>query len=234
MYPELKIHINKDFDKEVCYSFLNHKQSGIDFAENIFEQHPELRIISKESVSKQKVFISEYFDSYYRTHEQELLHLQKDNSKQWKSIHTTFFDITAHYFSNHPWPKGNYTAYLSIINCNPRFLDTKVFQVFCDAKEGFIQIAMHEMLHFLFFDLLKQIAPEIDPNSDFAWKISEVFNGLILSEKEYLQLSELETIKQYPELYPLQQKVLAIWQKEKKAKYFIKQMTSSNSTQLSV
>lgn len=218
----------------MCHSFLTHLQSGINFGRNIVQDHPQLKTVLALSPKEQKTAISDYFDKYYQKNKNELAILQKQNQDKWNKISSNFFNVTANYFDNHLWPKGNYTAYLSIINCNPRFLDTKIFQVFWHAKEGFIQIAMHEMLHFLFFDLLKKITPTIDPTSDFAWKISEVFNGLILSEKEYLQLSGIETVNQYPELYLLQQKVLPIWKKEKNAIHFIKQITSSNTTQLFV
>lgn len=209
--PQLRIELNKEFDKEICGSFINRQNAGVDFGKGIIKLHPNLTLNN----------ISEYFDSYYKQHKTELLMIVDQCQSKWDGISDGFFLACDKYFGNLLWPKGEYKAYLSIINCNPRFLENKTFQVYWKHPDGFVYVAAHEMLHFLFFDLVQRLLPTIDINDRKIWEISEVFNGLIMREPEFVEITGVLNIMQYPDLAELQIKLTDVWEKNKNARKFI-------------
>jgi hypothetical protein len=221
MYPQLKILLNKDFDKEICFDFLNTKAAGIDFGEGIIQIHPQLSEALKLDELSAKNLISKYFDQYYLDHQDELEQARREAENTWLKKQESFFKACDKYFENHPWPEGRYEAYPAIINCNPRFLDDKTFQFYWQHPKGFLSVAVHEMLHFLFFDLAKSLIPDIDSENQKLWALSEVFNGLIMEEAEFTQIIDNQMPSQYPDLVKTQEELRGIWNKNKEVKSFI-------------
>lgn len=227
MHPQLKILINKGLDKEICFDFLNLKAAGIDFGGGIIQMHPQLSEALKLDELSAKNIISKYFDQFYLEHQDELEQSKKEAENAWFKKQESFFRACDKYFENHPWPEGKYEAYPSIINCNPRFLDNKTFQFYWQHSKGFISVAVHEMLHFLFFDLTKKLIPNINPEDQKLWTISEVFNGLIMGETEFTQIIDNQMPGQYPDLVRTQEELRETWNKNKEAKGFILSTLSS-------
>ena len=225
--PQLKILLNKDFDKKICFDFLNTKAAGIDFGGGIIQIHPHLSEALKMDELSAKDLISKYFDQFYLEHQDELAQVRKEAENVWIKKQESFFKACNVYFENHPWPEGKYEAYQSIINCNPRSLEDKTFQFYWQHPQGFSSVAAHEMLHFLFFDLAKKIIPGINPEDQKLWAISEVFNGLIMEEAEFTQIIGNQRPEQYPDLVRTQAELREVWNKNKKAKNFILSTLSS-------
>jgi hypothetical protein len=221
MYPQLKILINIDFDKQNCFAFLNTKAAGVDFGGGIIQMHPKLSEALKLDELSAKNLISKYFDQFYLEHQDELEQSKKEAENAWLKKQESFFKACDKYFENHPWPEGKYEAYPSILDCNPRFLDNKTFQFYWQHPQGFLMVAAHEMLHFLFFDLAKKLIPDINPEDQKLWSISEVFNGLIMGETEFTQITGIQKPEQYPDLVKTQEELRGIWNKNKEAKGFI-------------
>lgn len=222
MYPQLKILINKDFDKRICFDFLNIDTAGVDFGKNgIFQFHPKLLEAKEMDAFAAKDLIGKYFDQFYLEHEKELGQVIKESENAWNQNQELFFIACDKYFENHPWPKGKYEAYLSIIGCNPRFLDDKTFQFYWHHSQGFLTVAVHEMLHFLFFSLAKDLISGINLKDEKLWAISEVFNGLIMEEPEFVKITGIQNPGQYPGLVKMQEELRGVWNKNKKAKDFI-------------
>ena len=221
MYPHLKILLNKDLDKKTFFDFLNTKAGGVDFGDGIIQIHPKLSKTREIDELSAKNLISEYFDQYYLDHQDELEQSRKEAENAWLKKQESFFRACDRYFENHPWPEGKYEAYPSIINCNPRFLDNKTFQFYWQHPRGFLSVAVHEMLHFLFFDLARKLIPNISPEDQKPWATSEVFNGLIMEEVEFAQIIGIQKPEQYPDLVKTQEELRGIWNKNKEAKGFI-------------
>lgn len=221
MYPKLKILTNKEFDKVICKEFINSQKGGIDFGAGIVKAHPNLIITRGAEEDRTRKIISDYFDKFYTKFDSDLNETIKNAQSKWRGKEKLFFNACDKYFNGHPWPKGRYEAYLSIINCNPRFLDNKTFQFYWKDKYGFPLVAVHEMLHFLFYDLVAKLLPMADLQSKKIWEVSEVFNGLIMAEKDLAVITVVKTPNQYPNLINLQNKLRIIWNKSKKADKFI-------------
>lgn len=224
MYPQLKIELNKDFDKKICLEFLNTKMAGVNFGEGIIKIHPQLSIIKGKDVKSAKKIIDQYFDQFYLNNSKQIEETIKIVVSDWDKKNKSFFEACDKYFDSHPWPKGKYEAYLSIINCNPRFLEDKTFQFYWKHDKGVLSVIIHEILHFLFFDLLIKISPKVDTKSQKIWELSEVFNGLIMSEPEFIRITGNNKVKQYPNLINMQKQMSELWKENKTAGHFIKNM----------
>lgn len=205
MNPRLKILLNKDFDKRICFDFLNTKAAGIDFGSGVIQLHPKLSEIREMSESSAKNLISKYFDEFYLEHQDGLEQSKKEAENIWLKKQEFFFKACDRYFEDHPWPEGKYETYPSITDCNPRFLENKTFQFYWQHRQGFSLVAVHEMLHFLFFDLAKKLIPSINSEDQKLWAISEVFNGLIMEEVDFVQITGIQKPGQYPDLVKTQE-----------------------------
>ena len=215
MYPTLKVKLNKELDKKVCLQFINFQKAGIDFGRGIITIHSGLREVKKFSGKSQSDFVSKYVDSFYEKNNQELENTRIFADEQWKAGVHNFFGVADKYFKKHPWPEGKYIGYLSIFNCNPRFLEDKTFQIFWKHPKSFISIAAHEMLHFLFYDyFLTKFSKEKFTNESL-WKLSEVANYLLLKEKEFIEITSDSQPDLYPDLLYLVYKLAPVWKRDK-------------------
>jgi len=183
--------------------FLNVRGGGIDFGEGIIKIHPKLKLAkSLKDVYQRKKFIRIYFDNYYRTHKTVMLRKIESVRKVWHEQEQKYIIITEDFFSGFRFPKGKYIAYASIINCNPRFLESKTFQFFYKKPLAeIIYTIAHELLHFIFFDFIeKKFKKEIKPLSeDQLWNLSEIFNVIVLKSPRYLHIVNQKFVIPYPD-----------------------------------
>lgn len=152
MTPKVSYKLNKILDKKMALDFLNVKAGGVDFSNGIIGVHPELKGINKKKKPQQKKVIDLHFDNFYKQHKDYLNKRINEFQKDWDKVEKRYFKETNKIFKNHSWPKVKYIGYLSIIDCNPRFLDNKTFQVFYFHPEGSVAVTSHELLHFIFYD----------------------------------------------------------------------------------
>jgi len=197
---KISFHINKSFDKFIAEQFLNERGGGIDFGKNIVKMHPSLRT-ARTSPKLRKDVINNYFDKYYTNHKKEIIENTRTIKNGWKRVEQEYIKATEKIFGGYHFPKGTYAAYASIINCNPRFLDSKTFQFFYKKKVGdAIHTIAHELLHFIFFDFVeKKMTNEIKKlSANKLWDLSEIFNVVILRSAAYKKIINGKYVKPYP------------------------------------
>lgn len=230
-YPKLKFKINKTLDKKMSLLFWDRKTAGIDFGVSILKDHPSFKKLNKLNVEEKISFINKYVDNYYSKYRQVLNRFLKKFKKEWQSVENQFYLETNKIFKNHPWPKGLYICYLSIFNCNPRFLENKTFQAFYRHSYGIKLVACHEMLHFIFYDYLeKKFAKEIKKiSAEKIWTLSEVFNNIILATPEFIKLTQKKPLG-YPTHLKLIQKLSLLWAKTNKIEPFLKKVLTRLSS----
>jgi hypothetical protein len=199
---KLRFYLNKKLDKRTAEEFLNVRGGGIDFGEGIVKIHPKLKLAkSLKDVAQRKKFIYVYFNNYYRTHKTVMLRKIENVRKVWREQEQKYIIITEDFFSGFRFPKGKYIAYASIINCNPRFLESKTFQFFYKKPlAGIIYTITHELLHFIFFDFIeKKFKKEIKSLSeDQLWNLSEIFNVVMLNSPRYRHIINRQFVVPYP------------------------------------
>lgn len=130
---------------------------------------------------KRKAFIRHYIEEEYKK-----LNLEKNKKRienDWSKIEKQFFRDAEKLFDNHKWHSKKYFAYLSILSAFPRYLEQNKFFVPKDNKKISVRyIAIHELLHFIFYDFYNaNFQGRIDGMK--LWHFSEIFNALILDEK---------------------------------------------------
>lgn len=195
--------LNKELDKEMALEFLNISAGGVDFSFGITSIHPELKNIKSLDEQDQKNKIDEYFDKFYQEKFDFLNGKTVEFSKSWSKTEHYFFEKALKIFKHKIEPK-NYNGYISIINCNPRFVHENSFQVYWEHPSGSVYVTSHEILHFLFFDYIKKVFPDslgkLDPDSSPLWELSEIFNDIVLSLPEFVIIHGQNELKHYPDL----------------------------------
>lgn len=191
-YPKVRFRLNKELDKKTAINFLGLDVGGVNFANGILGVHPAIKKI-----------IFNYIDDFYKKQTFLLSRQARNFQKQWNAKAGLFFEAANLIFKNYPWPRGRYIGYLSIFDCNPRFLHDKTFQIFYKHKLGPTYIVAHELLHFIFFDYLskkiKTSKKKLTEND--LWELSEIVNDVILDSQSFKKLLKLKkNIVSYPNL----------------------------------
>jgi len=220
-FPKLRFCLNKTLDKKIGFVFWEHKRAGIDFGSRILSLHPQLAKAKNFSYKQRQLIIDKYVDEYYRYKKKQLNSAIQKAENQWQKIEKQFFLAVSMIF-NHPWPKGNYIGFLSIFDCNPRFLETKTFQFFWQHHRGYLAVISHEMIHFLFYDYLEKHFPQSKkiPKQKI-WALSEITNCFILNSHFFKNFISQNSGSLYPDLKELANKLLPIWKTSKNFKIFL-------------
>jgi len=204
----MKIELNKDLDKEVYLTFWNAVFGGADFGKKIRDSHP---IITKENYS-------EYIDTFYKQNEQEILNALKETQNCFSDIEKIVFSQLLDYFK-FDYSKEDYTCYLSIFDCNPRYLETKTFQVFFKRRLAMRkEVIIHELTHFAFYDFCKTLGLE---EGQALWELSEIFNVIFLNLEPIRSAIGEEELLFYPDLKEKLEVVRHTWYKNLSPKEFI-------------
>jgi len=199
----LRFYFNKKLDELMAEEFFNVRGGGIDFGKGIIKIHPQLKSIKAlKDTTQRKKAIHVYFNNYYRIHGTAMLHKIKSVQNTWRKQEQKYIAITEDFFGGFRFPKGSYIAYASIINCNPRFLESKTFQFFYKKPlADVIHTITHELFHFIFFDFVeKKLKNEIKHLSeDQLWDLSEIFNVVVLRSPRYRRIINQQFVIPYPD-----------------------------------
>lgn len=200
---KLRFYTNKQLDEIMAEQFFDECAGGINFGEEIVKLHPKLKQVRllKDTAQKKKA-IQLYFDYYYRTHKAEMSRSIKCLRQVWYEREKEFINVTKNFFGGFQFPEGKYIAYTSIMNCNPRFLNSKTFQFFYKKPVAdAIHTVAHELLHFMFFDFVEEkFKNEIKKISDDQlWDLSEIFNVVVLKSSRYSDIINQQLVIPYPD-----------------------------------
>jgi hypothetical protein len=226
-YPKLKFELNLDLDIDIGTEFLGVQGGGIDFGKHIVELHPDLSLAKSLDGDIRKKKVGKYTKEYYQLHNDELQKAVRKFSKNWEEREHGFFEGVKGVFDSHPWPEGRYICYLSIYDCNPRFLEDKTFQVYFRHPQGSNHIIAHEMLHFIFFDYLDRKEVELKNRVDEGtiWLLSELFDDKVLELPEFGEFKSKDG-GSYPEVAEFAKK----FKGKQKGKFDIKTFFQTTKT----
>jgi len=204
----MKISLNKELDKEAYLAFYDAVIGGADFGKKIHKDHPEITL---ENHAK-------YIDDFYSRHEFELEEVRKDTELCFSDIKAILFEELNKYFGR-KHSDADYTCYLSIFDCNPRYLETKSFQVYYKRSHDMRkEVLVHELTHFAFFDYCHALGIQ---DSKMLWELSEIFNVLFLNIPPIQNAIGAEELLFYPELKSKYDGIKKIWEEQLVAKDFI-------------
>jgi len=209
-----KIDINKQLDYGVYTDFCNLSIAGADFGQEIRNDHPNINI---ENYRK-------YIDDFYITNQTEIKNKQEQLNEFLFEKQTNFYVALKDIFRM-DFSKDIYQGYLSIFNCNPRWPETKTFQIYWkkDLPHS-LEVIFHESLHFAFFNYIdKNFTDQIkglNKNSGILWEMSEIFNVIILNLPQFKEIIEIEEKLFYPELQEKLNRAKEIWNSYSNIKEF--------------
>ncbi|OGF67519.1 hypothetical protein A3H04_02060 [Candidatus Giovannonibacteria bacterium RIFCSPLOWO2_12_FULL_43_11c] len=201
----IKIGLNIELDYQVYAEFRNFSVSGVDFGLRIKKDHPHINL---ENYKK-------YIDEFYKENRAEIEISISELSGIINQKSDLYFTAIKKYFGL-DCGKENYKGYVSIFDCNPRFVDDKSFQVFY-KKSGSdkLRVCFHEITHFAFFDYFEKLFPaeyrSLDRNSGVLWELSEVINVILLNEPEFKNILQGEEKLFYPNLEDKLTAIRSIW-----------------------
>ena len=133
-------------------------------------------------------------------------------------VEGVLFTELEEYFG-HDYSKDNYTCYLSIFDCNPRYVETKSFQVYYRRPYHLRkEVIAHELTHFAFYDFCNNIGLT---DTKELWELSEIFNVIFLNLSEIRSVIGAEELLFYPSLKEKLEIVRNIWIKKLKPRQFI-------------
>lgn len=205
-YPRVSFRLNQGLDIDVGTTFIDSRKAGVDFGKEIIKDHPDLAVVLLLSGDARKKAIGDYVKNFYRIHKKELKTTLTKFQSEWDEVQPDFFDKTDKIFDGHRWPHGAYNGFLTIFRGGQRDLDAKTFHAYIWNRDGSINAAAHELLHFIFYDFLeKSDSDDIKSiGEERIWKLSEVFNDLVFGQPEYERFrSKTPGSGSYPELLPM-------------------------------
>jgi len=200
-YPKLKFQLNIELDNEMGFQFMGVNTGGVDFGAGIVSMYPELSRAKEIEGDERRSLIADFVKKNYSNNKEDIENKLREMEKDWNSVASDYFAGVDKVFGNPVWTQGDYICYLSIFDCNPRFLESKSFQVYYKHRQGTNHVIAHEMLHFVFFDYLHTKESEFNGNVDehTIWLLSEWFNDLVLELPNFAKFGQ-HTKDSYPEV----------------------------------
>lgn len=190
---------------------------GPDFRQGIFDLHPNLEKLKEIDKGEEvRRVINEYFDKFYQINKKELESVKEDFQKEWSREEDRYFEVVDGLFPGFELPRDDYKGFLSIINCNPRFLENKTFQVYYEHQMGVRYVTAHELLHFVFYDYTKANFSDLfegaDPNQGLWWDLAELFNEVVLSLDKFREVHGQEKVSVYPKHEEYIEEFIKLWE----------------------
>lgn len=176
--------------------------------EYLKSMYPEFINIESNSQIKQEKIIEDVVTKVYKEKESIVEKKVEHFQNVWDKVNNEYMESISSYL-NIEWNTDikEIKAEVAFIPICPRYLDTHSFYIAASANDDYVkEICAHECCHFLWFEKIKQIYPEI-PKEEYdspytCWKYSEMVVDPILNNKtinKYIGIEE----KAYPEFYEL-------------------------------
>lgn len=202
----INIVFDKELDKEVYLDFADFSVAGADFGARIRCDHPDITRKNHNT----------YINEFYSANQQALQQAADELRNKLNDTQSAFFSATKNIF-NTDYSDIKSTGSLSIFDCNPRYPEKNLFQVYYKRDVlGKMEVSYHETLHFMFFRFCsEQCADAIrgrDPNRGAYWELSELFNVIILNQKAFRDILKQEEFLFYPNLSTKLASLQDIWE----------------------
>lgn len=202
MTPNIRFIIDIKADTKNCMRFIK----GSKFVDWFLPLNFQYITSKKFSLPEKNKIIQEYTRYFYKINKDKIKKGVKETNKRWNLVENKFYKLVNNIFKGYPWPKGQYTGIASIYLMFPRDIKWKTFYFpFTNTKCDPITVIAHEMLHFIFFDYIKN-KYNINEKDEFKgkkpeyiWQISETFNTVIENYKPY---NHIIKAKGKPKPYP--------------------------------
>lgn len=211
----IHIILDKELDYVTFNNFFHLNIEGVDFGEGIKRLYPDLTQHNYR----------EYIDQYYTQNTEELETSLHELQAIIQETQESFFAAVKELF-NENFREHTFRGALSIFNCNPRYLEQEIFQVYYKKDTlGKLKVTFHEVLHFIFFMYCDahypHIVSELDKNNGPYWSLSEIFNVLVLNRPEFRAITQHPEHLFYPSLQDIYPQIERIWNERENMEQFV-------------
>jgi len=220
--------------------FLNPKKKGWDWSNKILKKYPKLKekLENIKNIEKRKKITHKFFADTQRKEKKELEKSMKEFQKEWNKINNKVMETLSKVVEI-KWPKDIkiIAAKVSLNPICPRNIKKKTFDVYYKANTHRMkEIAIHEILHFIYFEKWKEIFPKTKEKYFDApymiWQLSEMVPPIILSDKKIQKVFKHKPLayKEYEAMKIKNKSLLSYFQefynKKKNFKDFLKKSYS--------
>jgi hypothetical protein len=171
--------------------FLNPPKGGWDWSPSIFSKYPELKLLLKdvEKVNERKKIALDFFKQLQISDRNLLEKRRKFFEKSWEGINDDVMKTLSE-ITEQEWPAKDkkMIARLSLSPINPRYIKERTFDVYYKSDtDKMKEIAIHELLHFIYFEKWKSLFPQVKESAFDApyltWQLSEMVPEIVLNDK---------------------------------------------------
>lgn len=224
--PEVKFELDLELDiwKLKTFSLRTDKPGGMDPSKMVLDKHPMVAIFNEKPLEEREKLIRAYVEEIYNSKSEKLKNYCRMAKDCWEANKEEIYRTCGRLSPNTAWPEGKYVGYITISPPCPRFLDLKTFQFPAAGPEFAVRIAVHEMVHFIFFEYIRsRYLPQLKnpPEKEMQkllegkfiapiWGISEAFNLMVLTPENFSVYDANHPIG-YTQLLPLKEKMEDIW-----------------------
>ena len=202
----ITIGLDRALDEEMYKDFSGLVAGGVDFGKKITATHPTITPENHE----------EYIHTFYEVNAGALDASVRELQTVIDGTSKNFFVAVDATFGE-DFSAVEYTGAISIFDCNPRFVDKHMFQVFYQrdlvSKRA---VAYHEILHFAFFGYCAKrcatLIPGRDTNSGSYWELSELLNVILLNQPAFQAILQRPEWMFYPSLKDVLLEIEKLWQ----------------------
>jgi len=201
----IRVVCDKNLDKEVYLDFADFSIAGVDFGLKIKKDHSDITKENHES----------YINDFYRENQELIDRSVRELQEKIDATQDAFFMAAKDIFKK-DYSKSDFKGVLSIFDCNPRYPEKNLFQIYYRRDLlGKMGVAYHETMHFMFFQFCSEycadLVKDLNPNNGVYWKLSEIFNVIILNQPAFRSVLEREEELFYPDLQDALRVAKEIW-----------------------
>lgn len=207
MIPKVKFKIVPvKYSLPLIYCFLNLSKNKAewDWSQFVYKKYPSLKKeLSKiKDSEKKRKHVEKYFLDFEKKNKNKTKQAKTKFEKNWNKINKNALTALSEVVEI-DWPKEDKTiwARVSLNPICPRWIKKRIFDVYYGFTTHKMQeIAIHEILHFIYFEKWKEVFPNSNEKHFDAphliWQLSEMVPPIILSDKRIQKI-----IKHKPRAY---------------------------------
>jgi len=210
--PKVKFRVSKVIENlGTIWYFLNPDNPSWDWKYKVLNKYPKLKnkFYETKNIDERKRIVSEFFLNYEKKNKQKFEKQRLKFQKSWNEINNNYMKAISEVVEI-DWPEDckNITARLTLNPICPRYIQKRSFDLFFKSTTRKVkEVAVHEILHFIYFEKWKQAFKEYDEKEfDYPyliWKLSEIVPAAIMADVRIQKV-----FKHKPSVYK-------IWEKTK-------------------
>ena len=175
----------------LIHHFLNPAKGDWDWSNAIYSNYPELKskLQNVKDKKKRKEIEYRFFTEVFKKERIELEKRAKIFQREWNKINDDVMLVLSEVVEQE-WPDKDRKIFarISLNPICPRYIKQRTFDLFFRQKPRYMKsVAIHEILHFIYFEKWKKVFPKTQEKEfdapHLVWQLSEMVPGIVLNDK---------------------------------------------------